>query len=226
MASPRRAFGYSTPENLDESNNEYSQSTWNLSGSTFATPTQRIPDWQLNTVPPSPFATLGPWPHPMPEYPPIEPQSRIVDYRAMPTRSDLHPPRETPGNASAHGRHEEYGIVAIQAQRPQFDGCRPMRPTSETRSHEAQGHTICMTAEPNTKSPQTKEKSRTARFQCDWPGCQYSGSFGRNTELQRHIKTLHVLPGSFKCPVSGCCVSCNREDNLKSHQRNVHGWKV
>ncbi|KAJ5618663.1 hypothetical protein N7528_006774 [Penicillium herquei] len=229
MSFPKRTPGYSTPESLDETDHQYSesQSTWNSSGNSFAAPpTQAITDWQLETVPLSPFATLGPWLHHMPEYPPIEPQRRTVDYRTTSTRSDLHAPGETLGNAPAHGIHEDYGIVPPRAQRPQFEASRPTRPTSETRAHATQGHAIYTTAESNAKSPPANETSRTARFHCDWPGCQYRGSFGRNTELQRHIKNLHVLPGSYKCPVPGCRVSCNRDDNLKSHQRNVHGWKV
>ncbi|KAJ6023866.1 hypothetical protein N7540_004663 [Penicillium herquei] len=224
MSFPRRTLGYSTPESLDETNNQYSQSTWHSSGSNLATtPTQTILDWQLETTPPFSFDILDPWTYGRPEDLPISLQRRTGDYRTTSTRSDLTSPRDTPGAGSAHGRHDEYSLTPLPAQRLPFDASRQM---SVGRAHATQGLAIYKTEEPNAKRPQTKRSSGTDRFECDWPGCQYRGSFGRNTELQRHIRNLHVLPKSYKCPAPGCSVVCNRGDNLKSHQRNIHGWKV
>ncbi|KAJ5715417.1 uncharacterized protein N7483_012598 [Penicillium malachiteum] len=226
MSFPRQTLGYSTPESLDETEDQYFQSTWHSSGSSFAVlPTQTIPDWQLESAPAS-FGILDPRMHLMPEYPPIAPQSRTVDHRIIPSRGDPATSREINGTGSAYERHDEYSLAPLRAQRPPFDTNRPTSEAKAHAQHATQDHVTHTTAEPNARLPQTRKSSRTDRFECDWPGCRYPGSFGRNTELQRHIRTLHQLPKSYKCPASGCSVSCNREDNLKSHQRNIHGWKV
>jgi uncharacterized Zn-finger protein len=57
---------------------------------------------------------------------------------------------------------------------------------------------------------------------CKWDGCKYTGSFGREADLLRHVRTAHISPRSFVCSVSGCRKSCSRKDNLEAHHRRVH----
>lgn len=63
-------------------------------------------------------------------------------------------------------------------------------------------------------------------FKCHWKGCRYNGTFGRSTELKRHVETQHISPNAFKCPYRGCNKSYNREDNLKTHVRRAHPSEV
>lgn len=62
-----------------------------------------------------------------------------------------------------------------------------------------------------------------ATFECKWEGCQYSGSFKREHELLRHLRTIHIAPLAHSCPAIGCDKVCNREDNLLKHIQNRHG---
>lgn len=59
-------------------------------------------------------------------------------------------------------------------------------------------------------------------FQCKWESCTYMGYFSRDHELIRHIKTKHVNPGAYRCPVNGCDKVSNRKDNLKQHMMTRH----
>ncbi|KAJ5116749.1 hypothetical protein N7456_001097 [Penicillium angulare] len=59
-------------------------------------------------------------------------------------------------------------------------------------------------------------------YRCRWQGCSYTGTFGRSTELKRHVDTQHISPNAFRCSFPGCSKSYNREDNLKSHLKRVH----
>lgn len=57
---------------------------------------------------------------------------------------------------------------------------------------------------------------------CKWEGCKYEGSFHRVADLLRHIRTVHISPGSYTCPVAGCLKSFNRRDNLEAHVQRIH----
>jgi hypothetical protein len=52
---------------------------------------------------------------------------------------------------------------------------------------------------------------------CKWEGCKYAHSFGREAELLRHVKTVHLSPSAFFCPELGCSKSCSRKDNCWKH---------
>lgn len=60
-------------------------------------------------------------------------------------------------------------------------------------------------------------------LRCQWEGCQYNGTFGRQTELMRHVETQHVSPKAYRCLFPGCTRKYNRVDNLHAHARKVHG---
>lgn len=84
-----------------------------------------------------------------------------------------------------------------------------------------------------TRNPEVDQPNGTTgtphheeAYRCRWEGCQYIGTFGRSTELKRHVETQHISPSSFKCIVPECGKSYNREDNLNSHVWRVHRSKV
>ena len=60
------------------------------------------------------------------------------------------------------------------------------------------------------------------RFSCKWEGCQYPRPFGREAELVRHLKSVHIKPGAYICPDLGCGKPFNRKDNLDAHRQRVH----
>ncbi|RAH73795.1 uncharacterized protein BO66DRAFT_388477 [Aspergillus aculeatinus CBS 121060] len=74
----------------------------------------------------------------------------------------------------------------------------------------------------------TEHRDRTAStigiFQCDWKGCDARPTFHRSADLWRHIKHLHLSPGSHVCLIDGCGRSFNRNDNLTEHALRVHGY--
>lgn len=78
-------------------------------------------------------------------------------------------------------------------------------------------------AVPSTRSGASRPEGV---YKCQWEGCRYTGTFGRSTELKRHLETQHISPNAFSCPFVECSKSYNREDNLKSHLQRVHGWKA
>jgi hypothetical protein len=75
--------------------------------------------------------------------------------------------------------------------------------------------------------PATKPAAKPAspRFSktCKWEGCQYPRPFGREADLVRHLKTIHINPGAYICPELGCGKPCSRKDNLEAHRQRVHG---
>ncbi|PKY07437.1 hypothetical protein P168DRAFT_279406 [Aspergillus campestris IBT 28561] len=72
------------------------------------------------------------------------------------------------------------------------------------------------------RNNRTANSQRTTPLQCKWEGCRYLGEFQRVSELIRHIRTLHITPLDYPCPVPGCDKICNREDNLLQHMRTRH----
>ncbi|KAB8238116.1 uncharacterized protein BDW43DRAFT_263078 [Aspergillus alliaceus] len=50
-----------------------------------------------------------------------------------------------------------------------------------------------------------------------YEGCTYRNHFGRELELTRHIKHIHISPRQFPCPLVGCEKSLSRKYNLKGH---------
>ncbi|KAL5356397.1 hypothetical protein BJX96DRAFT_105859 [Aspergillus floccosus] len=82
--------------------------------------------------------------------------------------------------------------------------------------------------QPTRNRPTTgaQERSDTGLFRCQWKDCAYSGSFGRRTELRRHVETQHLAPSAYRCSERGCGRLFNRRDNLDEHLRRVHSWRV
>ena len=82
-------------------------------------------------------------------------------------------------------------------------------------------------SEPDPKiGPATEPAAQPAppRFSktCKWEGCQYPHPFGREADLVRHLKTVHINPGAYICSELGCGRPCSRKDNLEAHRQRVH----
>ena len=77
-------------------------------------------------------------------------------------------------------------------------------------------------SEPDPQIGPTAEPA-PPRFSCKWEGCQYPRPFGREADLVRHLKTVHINPGAYICPELGCGKPCSRKDNLEAHRQRVHG---
>ncbi|KAL6233778.1 hypothetical protein BDW75DRAFT_214341 [Aspergillus navahoensis] len=71
--------------------------------------------------------------------------------------------------------------------------------------------------------PLARESTPTGILQCRWEGCTYTRDFGREFELLRHIRLIHIRPRRYPCPVSPGCRAFNRKDNLVEHLRRIHG---
>lgn len=56
-------------------------------------------------------------------------------------------------------------------------------------------------------------------LKCEWKGCKSKRSFGRRAELERHVKSIHISPDAYQCPVIGCEKSFGRKDRMESHKR-------
>ncbi|KAL4928161.1 uncharacterized protein BDV17DRAFT_264918 [Aspergillus undulatus] len=69
------------------------------------------------------------------------------------------------------------------------------------------------------KSP----KPQATLFVCKWEGCNPPSCFKRPGDLIRHLRTVHVSPDAFPCPVKGCDKVFGRKDHLKEHCKRRHG---
>jgi hypothetical protein len=76
--------------------------------------------------------------------------------------------------------------------------------------------------DPKTEPAREMVPSRFPKT-CKWEGCKHTRSFSREADLVRHIKTVHISPGSYICPEVGCRKACSRKDNLEAHRQRVHG---
>lgn len=59
-------------------------------------------------------------------------------------------------------------------------------------------------------------------FYCKCEGCRYSGTFTRESSLERHIRKMHITPRAHPCPMAGCDRIFNRADNLQQHVYRFH----
>ncbi|KAL4928146.1 uncharacterized protein BDV17DRAFT_264895 [Aspergillus undulatus] len=64
--------------------------------------------------------------------------------------------------------------------------------------------------------------SNTPLFRCRWEGCQSSTLFRRETDLLRHIKTIHISPEAYPCPEANCDRVFGRKDHVAQHMKRRH----
>lgn len=109
---------------------------------------------------------------------------------------------------------------------PRVHEAEYLRPiTFDTRSTQEQvwGH---RSAELIEATPEVcQENASPEIFRCLWEDCQYNGTFGRKTELMRHVETQHVSPKAYQCSFPGCMRKFSRVDNLRAHVRKVHVFR-
>lgn len=95
----------------------------------------------------------------------------------------------------------------------------------DTRSSQEQtwGHYLAVSIEEKSEDRQGSAVPGKETLKCRWKDCQYTGTFGRKTDLMRHLETQHVSTKAYKCSFPGCGRRFNRDDNLQGHLRKVHG---
>lgn len=76
----------------------------------------------------------------------------------------------------------------------------------------------------------TYRSSSKGEAHCPWPGkCERREPFGRQADLERHLKNVHGSPDSFPCPHNPCLNNRHvvenaftRKDHLRDHLRDFH----
>jgi hypothetical protein len=68
----------------------------------------------------------------------------------------------------------------------------------------------------------SNDPDRAVAMLCKWEGCEYDGFFGREDDLLRHVRSVHVSRSSYLCPARECSKSFNRKDNRDAHFRRLH----
>ncbi|KAL5051306.1 hypothetical protein BDW71DRAFT_202493 [Aspergillus fruticulosus] len=56
-------------------------------------------------------------------------------------------------------------------------------------------------------------------FRCEWKGCRSATVFGREADLIRHLKSVHIARDAYTCPEPNCDKRFGRKDHLKAHQK-------
>ncbi|PYI09424.1 hypothetical protein BO78DRAFT_38651 [Aspergillus sclerotiicarbonarius CBS 121057] len=73
---------------------------------------------------------------------------------------------------------------------------------------------------PATTRPGGAPPQPITRLRCRRMGCTSTSSFTREADLWRHIRNLHVTPGSYPCLI--CGRRFNQEYNQRNHMRTRH----
>ena len=66
----------------------------------------------------------------------------------------------------------------------------------------------------------------TDPLRCDFPDCSYKKPFGRRTDRERHMQSVHSVERGFICSVASCDAQIKefaRKDHLVNHMREKHG---
>ncbi|RAH49545.1 uncharacterized protein BO95DRAFT_459937 [Aspergillus brunneoviolaceus CBS 621.78] len=81
---------------------------------------------------------------------------------------------------------------------------------------------FCIPRSSFTANGKGRAGSTPSPVQCNWRGCGTRPTFNRPLDLWRHIKSLHLWPGSYRCPDEGCGELFNRNDNRHDHAMRMH----
>ncbi|KAL2835417.1 hypothetical protein BJY01DRAFT_223687 [Aspergillus pseudoustus] len=88
------------------------------------------------------------------------------------------------------------------------------------------GETPRSTSAPGTQRMRTPlsplHAVQNRSFECKWRGCKSSRPFRRETDLIRHLRTIHISPAAFVCPEGSCGKPFGRRDHLMEHLKRRH----
>ncbi|KAB8264686.1 hypothetical protein BDV32DRAFT_117399 [Aspergillus pseudonomiae] len=149
--------------------------------------------------------------------------------RDLPAGDPTPNPHTSPGIAPLANEDPGHGNQATIGGDSAFPNAdQPQSMTSALRAEQPSEQLANSQATANARGARTPRRSPqprdngTALFQCGWKDCTYDGTFGREAELIRHVKLLHVSPRSYECRMPGCGRVFNRRDNLFDHRRRAH----
>ena len=57
---------------------------------------------------------------------------------------------------------------------------------------------------------------------CSTLGCSHRKPFGKQSDLNRHIRSVHLATYDHDCPYEDCSQAFKRQDKLKKHLRECH----
>ncbi|KAJ5537692.1 hypothetical protein N7494_007171 [Penicillium frequentans] len=96
----------------------------------------------------------------------------------------------------------------------------------DTRSTQEQtwAHYLAVSIEETSEDLQGNAGPGNEILKCQWKDCQYTGTFGRKTDLMRHIETQHVSPKAYKCSFPRD--TCGKSMGLLDHTGDalLHGY--
>lgn len=133
-------------------------------------------------------------------------------------------PAELPTQSPHHNAYGAY--LAIHQQHASNSQTDPLYISPQIAANTKNEESIQQTVSKPERDPDTATRPpATLRFSklCKWEGCKYADPFSRAADLLRHVKTVHISPGSYTCSEPRCGKSCSRKDNLAAHRQRIHG---
>jgi hypothetical protein len=133
-------------------------------------------------------------------------------------------PAESPHHNNACG-----GYLTILRQHAANSPNSPLYISPQIASNTKNEESIQQTVSKPERDPNTATRPpTTSRFSkpCKWEGCKNTHPFSREADLLRHVKSVHISPGSYTCSEPRCRKSCSRKDNLAAHRQRIHGRRV
>ncbi|KAL3489580.1 hypothetical protein BJX62DRAFT_208794 [Aspergillus germanicus] len=118
-----------------------------------------------------------------------------------------------------------------------FEPRKKPQVTPQPISHSLQDPQWLFTANTPINLPDYQQRARTefhvpepcspahhspTSFRCKWEGCRSPTVFRRVGDLIRHLRTIHILPTAYQCPVKNCGKAFGRKDHLKEHIKGCH----
>ncbi|KAL3481010.1 hypothetical protein BJX99DRAFT_194876 [Aspergillus californicus] len=148
--------------------------------------------------------------------PTMEPTPRIYLPNGI-----LETPQNTTGYSGQHGVNAPLTADNLCTASPRQHCTSEMTsPGSQWLSHVAYATYVPV--------PETNLTSQTTDLMlvCKWKDCRSRHVFHRDTDLLRHVKTIHIMPYAYPCQVSGCRKAFSRKDKVTNHMARVHRVQI